>query len=151
MRLLNTSVPGNRKEWKALGDNFIHRRPMPSWRHTAVPTNWELEVVLAFQTFLVYILNIYRATEPCFLLLIGVLERSTLPSRNRKHISLVLADGRLCFCRRNTNRSQNKPAWDKDWTKWQLKAWQPSQSTHYQLFFWRILVKSVKDLNLAVA
>lgn len=66
-----------------------------------------------FSRLLVYFLNMHGAIEP-FLLLIRTLKRSTLLSRNNKHISLVLADSRLCFCKSDANGSQKKLVNDKN-------------------------------------
>lgn len=86
-----------RKQWKALGDNFIHRRPLLYWDTPwYLPTNgWSLcWVSTSFGLHPKYVQGHWAFP---FLLSIGVLQRITLPSRNHKQISLVLTGSKLCF------------------------------------------------------
>lgn len=106
--------------------------------YTLQKTRWSIYLLIAkvcagFSHLLVYFLNMHGTIEH-FLLLIRTLKRNTLLSRNNKHTTLVLADSSLCFCKSDANGSQKKLVNDKDWMKWQLKAWKPSQSTHYHFF-----------------
>lgn len=115
-----------RKQWKAPGDNFIHRRPLLV-RLTTIPIHQCLELVLGFHTF-------WPTSQICtgprssfIFALKEVLEKTTfpsrnykqIPSRNHKQIPLFLAGGRLCFWAMIMESRIGKER-----TEWQLEEWQ---------------------------
>lgn len=90
-----------RRQWKALGENFIHRRPL-LYCDSPGTSQPMARACAWFPHLLAYIPNMYKYVHVqdhwafLILLLIGVLERTTLPSRNHKQIPLVLTGGRSC-------------------------------------------------------
>lgn len=141
-----------RKQWKALGDNFIHRRHLLYWDSPQDPSTSGQSLFWVFTPFGLHPRHVQDHWVLSFLLLKGVLEKTTfpsrnhkqIPSRNHKQIPLFLSGGGLCFWAMLMESRTGKERTERQLEERQTKL----KNSLLVIFLW-ILVNNVQDLNLA--
>lgn len=139
-----------RKQWKALGDNFIRRRPLLYWDSPRYLPTDGCSLCWVSTSFGLHPKHVEDHWAFPFLFSIGVLQRITLPSRNHKQVSLVLTGGKLCFwvmpMETRTNlfevRIEQSDIWKSD---------NQVKTLTIRFFFGEFWSRMFQDLNLDVA